>query len=291
MEKISFFDSRVLSPVYDSATRSWSCSGFDITKETKDNCLYGGYYENYSWKSAGYNSEDLTYTPNPDGKLWSKDPGTDAKPYTGNSTVWKGAEAYTTSGMKMKPLADTTYYLKEVPDSYLRMTHFETCNYYNVHHNSYLAELYMLTAVDDKNYKEVGFRDYKDATKGLVAKNYDQVTISYPGAANPDAVDNRSVIDLKNISGMSSDKTAPTNGFISMAKKDFTTDDAFSMRPYFITPDNIKVSGIRLKDFTIKDSDNDGNIQSTAINNFDSSIVPEISYKLYRMVREFIESN
>ena len=97
------------------------------------------------------------------------------------SNVWKGAEAYTDTvdktkgggiGTAMTPKSNIVYYLKEVPNGYIRpYIHF---TYDDIADGKPLKKLYSITASDDANYSNVGYiidgakTPYYNTTKSLV---------------------------------------------------------------------------------------------------------------------------
>lgn len=118
---------------------------FNIYAETKTGTLYGGYYEDYALKSAGYDSDGLTY----DDTNWSKDEG--GQKYVGKKALWQGF--YTVNGTAMTPQKDITYYLKEVPVYYLRpYTHY---TYYKP--SNKINYMWFMSGIDDSNYNDFGY--------------------------------------------------------------------------------------------------------------------------------------
>ena len=183
---------------------------FDIVKLVRSKHLYGGYYKTYA------------------------DEGT---PYTGESSKWNIADAYTRSGFKMIPEPGKTYYLKEVPEAYLRIK-TQTVAYKS---NKKIYQGYFLTVVDDSNYLTVGFEGKGLEGKALGSKDergepdptrelYPNVTFKdqtfYP---NSYAAVKAGLIDLY---AWYYDMTAtPTLKGGSVVEG----------TPYMITPDNVKV--------------------------------------------------
>lgn len=132
----------------------------DLVSLVKDGYLYGGYYKTY----AGANAKDvvgaraLHYTVSgagaADQKAEAADPGI---PYDASkANVWKAANAYTDArGDEMSPKPDYVYYLKEVPDGYIRpYIHF---TYDDYDPEKPLKSLYIITATDDTNYNGAGY--------------------------------------------------------------------------------------------------------------------------------------
>ncbi len=117
----------------------------------------------------------LAYAGTRKGGMWMKDSGTDPVKYTGIATdpTWDATKAYTESGLAMNAKANTVYYLKEVPDTkYLQpYTHY---TYYKAAPNN-IANLWMLSDLDDNNYTEAGFiitkNDVAKVCKSLTVQN------------------------------------------------------------------------------------------------------------------------
>ncbi|MDO4415851.1 MAG: InlB B-repeat-containing protein [Erysipelotrichaceae bacterium] len=107
---------------------------FDLTSVVNDGYLYGGYYA---------------------------DPETlPTETYNGQDNYWQAYTPYTAAGDKLSPVHGTTYFLKEVPDCYLKP---RIQYYYNKYYGSIITHIYLMTAVDDKRYQTVGFARLTDA--------------------------------------------------------------------------------------------------------------------------------
>ncbi|MDO5139173.1 MAG: hypothetical protein Q4D71_12045, partial [Oscillospiraceae bacterium] len=130
---------------------------YDLTKNLTPNTLYGGYYLNYAGKG--------TYAD--DGVK-----GENGKVYTGMNYDWSasatGDQVQTVNGKAMKPTPRETYYIKEVPVYYL-------LNYYQLNYmktdEQRLMSMYLISAIDDLNYKETGFTITQDNEKAKVASS------------------------------------------------------------------------------------------------------------------------
>ena len=108
---------------------------FDIVKLVRSKHLYGGYYKTYNRLGTNYDLE------NPKAGVVEG-----ATKYEGGPGAWSKARAYTTNGSKMIPEANTTYFLKEVPNEvFLKMyTHVV----YDTHDNNKVVKVFMITDVD-----------------------------------------------------------------------------------------------------------------------------------------------
>ncbi|MBQ6116870.1 MAG: hypothetical protein IJL08_06060, partial [Oscillospiraceae bacterium] len=150
VEKIYADDTRVIKGAYDEASEKYEYT-FNMAAEAKTGTLYGGYYSDYSGKSADFDAEAMTY----DDKSWATDEG--ATPYTGanvTSSVWILSEALTENGLEMHPEMGKVYYLKEVPaDKYLR----PYLHYTYKTGTGGICSAWLISDVDDLNYQQTGF--------------------------------------------------------------------------------------------------------------------------------------
>ena len=213
---------------------------FNLVNETKADYLYGGYYHAYGAQKltdaeivlAAYENSDSGsyeyFAAHPAKGDWSAD-AEGCAPYTGSkATAWKKANAYTANGMTMTPAAGTVYYLKEVPQCYLR-PYIQIV--YDERADNLIKKLYKITAVDDANYTQVGFNDGSadDSSTKLSA------TIKITNEAYPS----------KNVTLTAKSaftKYSVPRGYLTSIQSGFDSD--FDMQPYFKTLDGVKVYGI-----------------------------------------------
>ena len=182
---------------------------FDIVRLVRANHIYGGYYNSYA------------------------DEGT---PYTGESSKWNFDDAYTVSGFKMVPVPGTTYYLKEVPNTYLRP----------VGHKMYwqkaktITQYYLVTVIDDDNYLTVGF-------DGTNFNNESLGDEDIRGADNPANKIFSSVLQGTSKYYYPKDYASVNKGFIDIYAVHYNLDEVLQdgkkavYTPYLVTPDNVKV--------------------------------------------------
>lgn len=143
---------------------------FNIYELTAEGTLYGGYYSDYAGKSDGFGVDAaaaLDYS--------NEEPPTDenGKPYSyayikeRNKNAWTYAKGYSVNGEEMVPEKDTVYYLKEVPDGYLRpYTHYT----YFIGTGE-IGKVWAITDTDDLCYSQAGFKvRTNDHTATIVAK-------------------------------------------------------------------------------------------------------------------------
>ena len=110
------------------------------------------------------------------------------------------------TGLSFVPQAGATYYIWEVPNTYLiPKVLYGNGHYEDTGYQMDVVGLYMVSAIDRRNYAEVGF--YLDDVRTVA----DQITYT-------DIVDNREVTQIGAVSG----SVAFSN--VSITKKDTTTD-------------------------------------------------------------------
>lgn len=211
VEKVSITDPRVVD------------GKFDLTKEVSNGYLYGGYFKAYGQTTTS--DEDIKKLDYIDGKATDK-VGT---PYTGSkATAWKATKAYHENGQTgFSPQVNHVYYLKEVPDSYLRP--YMEIVYDTIAPGHPVTNLYILTAVDDANYSSVSLSPVGNA------KLYSRVAIK-----NPDGT------LKKYINAKSEFKTLPRGYTALLNVKDKVKNHSdFEFIPTFETLDGVKVNGVQ----------------------------------------------
>lgn len=211
VEKVSITDPRVVN------------GKFDLTKEVSSGYLYGGYFKAYGQTtSTNDDIKALTYTNGTAKDL----KGT---PYTGSkATTWKAANAYEENGKtSFEPKVNQVYYIKEVPDTYLR-PHMEIV-YDTIATGHPVTNLYILTAVDDANYNTVSLSPVGNA------KLYMRV-----------AIKNSNGTLKKYIKAKSEFETLP-RGYIALVnvKDKVNSHTDFEFTPTYETLDGVKVNGVQ----------------------------------------------
>mgnify|MGYP000618080713 CR=1 FL=1 len=176
---------------------------FDIVEKTYDNYYYGGYYSKYNKVGTVYE---------------------------GGAGSWAKTYAYTTAGTAMQPAAGETYYLKEVPAAYLQPYMHVIYDERSLPVANELKQMYLITGVDDFNYKEVGL------ITNNITLGTKKTTASFKVV---DTVDSTNTITLTTSSIWN------VKGFLGVwdQSSDLKENYEFSYQPYFITPDGITVSG------------------------------------------------
>lgn len=200
---------------------------FDIVRHTEEGYLYGGYYRDYALK-GDYQIDNPAESEGVSG----------ATSYTGDQTSWDSRDAYTDEiGTAMTPEAGKTYFLKEVPNTYL---HPATYVVYDTHNENKIVNLYLLTATDDANYSSVGF----DVTGTAVSNSTEDVSLT---------TDRLYEMVKVTKDGAEYQTFTPTQVFeeipagllaLSTEKADYIQANAnYVEAPYFVTLDGVKVTG------------------------------------------------
>lgn len=220
-------------------------NGFNIVTETKTGYLYGGYYSAYT--KAGMTDAQIfaaTYSENgtsssgvyADAKTtgyWTTDSAGTA--YTGSAVSFKNANAYTVSGKTMTPVAGTVYYLKEVPNQYFRPATYVIWDTRS--ENLDLKKLYMLSVTDDSLYQMTGL----DGTIGL-----DPVTRLYTTFKVTNDTG-----DTKTIKATVVNSSLPRGYLTVWDANSKIAAGSYTMTPYFITKDGVKVTSTVERTVTI----------------------------------------
>ena len=224
---------------------------YDITQNLTPGTIYGGYY------SAYHNGTNV---------------------YTGDQTSWKAEEAYTTAikatdlsknvggggyGDAMIPVAGMTYYVKEIPVSYLQPSQFETYHYFTKVEQSF----YLVTTIDDANYNEVGF--ILPGAADNAASVYNTLTVKYDSELDIDEIKEETDNYKKALTV--EDFSDNTSGYVCSLQYDsmLTAGTAKNFRPYIKTFDGMKVTGTAMRRVIVSSSTVDG---VTAVRKNDISI-------------------
>ncbi len=254
IEKISFADSRVVGE-YD-ADKGYTYS-FDIVSETKDSYLYGGYYKAYAGaKMTASQITSAEYTADKDGKYWATD--TEGTAYDATkANVWVKANAYTDAknattgeggtGTAMSPITSHIYYLKEVPNGYIRpYIHY---TYDERRADMPLKKIFAITATDDVNYSKVGFviKPAKDmtaaGTSGLM------VVITKPDGTIDAKLSAKNVFTSAQMQKYSPKPMgALSRGYLYMHDASEYIGAGFIFQPCWETLDKVLVDGLTIRE-------------------------------------------
>lgn len=168
------------------------------------------------------------------------------------------------------PEAGATYYIKEVLPYYLQPQYF--CVYDN-YRGGKIVNVYLITALDDNNYKEVGFnnlsRTIAESASSNTAYNFFTVKNFEYVVNNPETdVKNQDNHITGNFTGTGSKDFAFSDIFgisgkdgVLYAAKSTTSDYNFtsiSYTAYYVTKDNVKVTGNYKRDITVTDGNHAG---------------------------------
>ena len=191
---------------------------YDLTQNLTPGTLYGGYYLDYAGKG--------TYAD--DGEK-----GTGGVIYIGMNYDWTDPVT-TEPGTAMTPVAGETYYIKEVPTYYLRNYHQITY----VKSSGTLTGLYLLSAIDDMSYRETGF--ILQSTDGRQALVIPSFTIT--NGATGKAVTLKANTVFKSL-GITEE--GEYLGYYDLTGMDyFAAGSTFTVLPYWVTADNVVITGI-----------------------------------------------
>ncbi len=186
--------------------------GFDLSAIVKEGHLYGGYY------------------------------------HYENSTV--GAP-YTSSGLTLQPADGAVYFLQEVPKTYLRPATLSLSS-------KGVKYTWMLTAIDSLNYKLAGFDVAgKDISLTVPEAAAEQDSFCKSSADEMDAV--CETIHVEMVYGKTYDYdvlmvSGNLDGYIVCLRfsnpESYIDNGSFDVHPYFVTPDNVKVTGDTVRTLT-----------------------------------------
>lgn len=269
VEKISFADERVKG-TYD--TEKGYIYTFDIVNETKENQLYGGYYKVYS--GAKKTDAQIVASEYTDG--WMTDTG--ATPYDASkASVWKKTNAYTTTveatgggkGTEMTPVNGTVYYLKEVPNGYIRpYIHY---TYDQRAAGNPLKKLYLITASDDQNYDAVGYMIKEDENAEWVETGVPKasliITIKKPDGTTDATLTAKNIWNAKAYHG---ETVTLSRGYLWNTDFSKYIGKGVIFRPCWRTLDDVLVKGVTVR--TVNDAKSADNIGVTDVAAGDSGI-------------------
>ena len=211
---------------------------YDLTAKVPEGYLYGGYYEKYGGVSAENLEKAKTAIEAAATKLATA--VEDAVVYTGDKAYVKGltkwfVTAKTAAGNELIPTAGTVYNLKEVPEKYLtsRIQYV-----YNWKDDYKISQIYLMTVVDDKMYNPVGLElTIGDSTSAKVAELAGSFSFVQ---ANTEVTTTTNVTDFANVQ----------RGFLGYVDGGFELENGyvkpntvFTITPYWVTPDGVKVTG------------------------------------------------
>ena len=208
---------------------------YDITKKVPVNFMYGGYYMDYSKKGSYDIKNPAEYKSAVDGSAT----------YVGGVGKWKAANVGTAGkGTEMVPKTDETYFLKEVPDGFLSTKIYLIYN----HYTTVVKSNYLISDVDDNNYKEIGLYA-KDITTGDRIKLAASYTIIDTFNGN-----RKDKITAKESFGMDA-------GYVAVWNPALATND-FEIAAAYTTLDGVQVEGNYIRMITVGDGKYKGNFNT-----------------------------
>ncbi len=195
---------------------------FDITNTVKNGFMYGGYYNDYA-KKGSYKGDGVAVT--------------DGTAYIGGLGYWSKKNAITANGRTMKPEANKTYYLKEVPNAFLSNLVYII---YDAHNENTIVHNYLICNVDDNNYNDVALIA-KDIYTGERIKLASSFTINdtFNNKTDKITAKDKKYFDTK-------------AGYVAVWKPNLATQD-YEFAASYTTPDGVKVEGSFIKQVVIGD--------------------------------------
>lgn len=177
---------------------------YDLTKNITPGTLYGGYYLNVTLKEA----------------------------YSGTNYEWGTPE--TNNGKQLVPAPKETYYIKEVPEDYLRPNYQYTYS----KKTKEINDMFLFSVIDDLKYNAVGFDISTDDTPSRV---YKSVTIKVSNGDTKVKFTPTTLFPL--IKGRFDDSKNYVSALNTQYKVNLKGVTKFTISPYWITPDGVKVNG------------------------------------------------
>lgn len=229
--------------------------GTAYTPATKDQTEY--------WKSGDAFTKDTeSIDPTrPEGQKWYSDRGS------------QDTAALTTGGKgtQVQIARAGIYYLKEVPDTYIRPAQMTTYQKFDKH----LRDFILLSTTDDTNYKTVGFKvgaDEYDKEKAPEGEFFytDKLEITFGPNFEETTVPENGEIDVTT-KEVSQNKYGYVISYRLFSLNEASTPYNYEgitgtklVKPYWVTPDGIKVIGAAMRRQVVKDISGNGVIEVPA---------------------------
>ena len=231
-------------------------STVDLTKKLSDHTLYGGYFKSYL-NDPAFATEDnkADAVAAEGGKIVIT-----SNTYDGSASYlrndqnkiclfWSKAQAYYEDGSKLDPVAETVYYLREVPDYFLG---FRLQYVYDWYYGNRIDNLFLMTSLDNNVYQEAGFAVAITSPGDKQAKFYAsyKIAIDDPNS-NKEAYS--VTINAETINHHAGGIVGVWDGVTELVKN-VDAGSKFSVLPYWITLDGIRVDDTRdVRTFDIGD--------------------------------------
>ena len=216
---------------------------FNIFAKTAGGTLYGGYYSDYAGKSEGFDADSAAALDYSKDKAPKDEDGT---PYsykyisTSKKKAWTYSKGYDVNGEEMVPAKNTVYYLKEVPDGYLRpYTHY---TYYK--DTKKLGNLWTIDDTDDLCYSGAGFKVITDDKRAVIVES---MTIT---------TQNNSSSKVTLTAGKVFKTKGVLDGYLGYADITSYIGNNTRIQQYWKTKDNIQVFGIIQRQLTFNNGVN-----------------------------------
>ncbi len=219
---------------------------YDLTNIVTDNNLYGGWYTEYAGADVEKVDAAKIAAKNADDKFASVE---DAEIYDGSSLVissnakvrfWNKAKIGSVIGNAMTPEADAVYYLKEVPDDYLKVR----LQYIYDYRNKEMQKIILMTAMDDNFYKQIDFEVASTVNKAKLTASY-----SFMQRGSEDDSSKTVKVTADSFDGISRGYL----GYYDASALLIKANISFEVLPCWTTLDGVKVEGTA-KAFEIGDT-------------------------------------
>ena len=218
-------------------------SKVNLTAMLSDGTLYGGYFKAYLGNTEFATEENKAAAVAAEG---GKTVITD-KTYNASATYlrindkitlfWSKAQAYTTEkGSELAPVAETVYYLREVPNYFLG---FRLQYVYDWYYGNRIDNLFLMTSLDNNVYKEAGFAVAITSPGDKQAKFYASYKIAIDDP-NSDKDAYSVTINAESINKHKGGLVGVWDGVNDLVKN-VDKGSKFSVLPYWITLDGIRV--------------------------------------------------
>lgn len=170
-------------------------------------------------------------------------------------------------GLGFAPQAGRTYYVKEVSEAYLQPKIYYV---YDKHDNNKVKQIYLVTAIDDMNYRQVGFdvntyEHKQEAVSGATV--YENITIQH---YNNQWVIDPTLAEVKTLQDFFGNTL--TNGYLNVQKySDYKGNPTnlkqnYTMLPYFVTLDGVKVTGVKNREVLLGNGNYTGTSDGLHVN-------------------------
>lgn len=222
-------------------------SKVNLTAMLSDGTLYGGYFKAYLGNTefaTEDNKADAVAAEGGKAKITDKTYDASATYLRINNKItlfWSKAQAYTEEkGSELAPIAETVYYLREVPNYFLG---FRLQYVYDWYYGNRIDNLFLMTSLDNNVYQEAGFNVVVTDPTDKQAKFYASYKIAIDDPKSEE--DAYSVtINAESINKHKGGLVGVWDGVTDLVKN-LAENSQFSVKPYWITLDGIRVDDTR----------------------------------------------